>query len=422
MQSTSTAESSVPREPPSAGDIAPPDEAASGRDPLVPYFREIAGFEVMSREAEQEAAGRIAQLRRSFWLAALAYPPFIDGICTLVPQVLPACPEAPLAELRRAARALRDRELIAHQRAFEAAREQLAATLVEADLDGLLADRLVADLIGLEAGASEGLSMRLKLPPRGSLVFLGYLNGVRAEHQALAAAKAAFVTANLRLVVAIARRFGTLRMSLQDLIQDGNLGLLKAVERFDPRKGFRFSTYASWWIRHAIGRAIADKGRAVRLPVHMIEAHNKVRRARAEFELREGRTPSDAELAIRTGISIERLQRMHTSLVEQPISLDQPLTSGADVNLVDALPDPDALVGLEALDHGRLVAQLHDALDGLPAIEADILRRRMGLGDAQAMTLKQIGERYSLSRERIRQLQELALQRLRGEFKRRALL
>ncbi|HEY0138641.1 MAG TPA: sigma-70 family RNA polymerase sigma factor, partial [Nannocystis sp.] len=270
-----------PAEPAPAGSARDSrDEVSSARDPLGPYFRDIASFDVMGREAELEAATRIVHLRRSFWRNALAYPPFIEGICDLLPQLLTDLPAEPVAEMKRAARALRDRDLVVNQKAYEAAREQLTAVLTELDLAGNASDRIVADLLSIESGANESLGLKVKLPPRGSGPFLAYLASVRAEHHALATAKSTFLTANLRLVVAIARRFGTLRMPLQDLIQEGNLGLIKAIERFDHRRGFRFSTYASWWIRHAIGRAIAEKGRAVRLPVHMLEAYNKVRKAR----------------------------------------------------------------------------------------------------------------------------------------------
>ena len=330
--------------------------------------------------------------------------------------------------MKRAARNLRDRDLVANQKAYEAAREQLTTTLTELDLAGLGSDRIVADLLTIEAGSNESLGLKVKLPPRGSGPFLSYLASVRADHHALATAKSTFLTANLRLVVAIARRFGTLRMPLQDLIQEGNLGLIKAIERFDHRKGFRFSTYASWWIRHAIGRAIAEKGRAVRLPVHMLEAYNKVRKARREYEAQQGEPPTDEQLAAITGVSVERLDRMHTALLDNPVSLDQPMGGGSggsgnsNLTLVDALSDPDAELPAELLDHAHLLTQLREALGGLPAMEADILRKRMGMDDQEARTLKEIGDLYSLSRERIRQLQEVALNHLRAEFRRRALL
>jgi RNA polymerase primary sigma factor len=402
------------------------DEVSSARDPLGPYFRDIASYDVMGREAELAAATRIVHLRRSFWRNALAYPPFIDGICDLLPQLLTELPAEPVAEMKRAARALRDRDLVVNQKAYEAAREQLTAVLTELDLAGNASDRIVADLLSIESGANESLGLKVKLPPRGSGPFLAYLASVRAEHHALATARSAFLTANLRLVVSIARRFGTLRMPLQDLIQEGNLGLIKAIERFDHRRGFRFSTYASWWIRHAIGRAIAEKGRAVRLPVHMLEAYNKVRKARREYEAQHGEPPTDVQLAEITGVSVERLDRMNCALLDNPVSLDQPMgggnSDGPGLSLADALTDPDAELPADLLDQAHLLSQLRESLAALPAMEADILRKRMGLDDEEALTLKEIGDQYSLSRERIRQLQEVALNHLRAEFRRRALL
>jgi len=425
VPSLPTAPLAVPAIPEPATAEPPPDsrnDVSSARDPLGPYFRDIASFDVMSRETELEAATRIVQLRRSFWRNALGYPPFIDGICDLIPQLLPDLPPEPVAEMKRVARNLRDRDLVVHQKAYEAARELLTAALTELDLAGLASDRIVADLISIESGSNETVGLKVKLPPRGSGPFLAYLASVRADHHALATAKSAFLTANLRLVVAIARRFGTLRMPLQDLIQEGNLGLIKAIERFDHRRGFRFSTYASWWIRHAIGRAIAEKGRAVRLPVHMLEAYNKVRKARCDFEAQQGHAPTNEQLAALTGVSVERLDRMHSALLDNPVSLDQPMTGTTDLNLIDALTDPDAELPAELLDQAHLLAQLREALSALPAMEADILRKRMGMDDQEARTLKEIGDLYSLSRERIRQLQEVALNHLRAEFRRRALL
>ena len=211
-------------------------------------------------------------------------------------------------------------------------------------------------------------------------------------------------------------------MPLQDLIQEGNIGLLKAVDRFDHRKGFRFSTYGTWWIRHAISRSIADKARAVRLPVHMIDAYNKVCRVRRDFETTHGRRPDDHEIAAATGVSIERLQRMAYSLVENPVSLDQPLSDDSGLTLLDAIEDPNTTAPADVMDNDLLMGNLREVFETLSPMEADILRKRMGLDDQQEMTLKEIGARYSLSRERIRQVQEQALAKLRGEFKRRALL
>ena len=394
----------------------PRQPARTRRDPathdnpgsLTPYFHDLGALDLMTRDEELAAAVRIASLRQTYWRSILSYPPFIAGICELAREVLPAdiCPADALGAMHRASRALRDRDLLVHRKAYDTARERLTLALAEADVDGIVSDRVLADLGSVEAGHNEGLSIKVKLPRRGSLPFIAYVTAARANHHALWSVKNAFVKANLRLVVTIARRFNHGRLPLQDLIQEGNIGLLKAVDRFDHRKGFRFSTYGSWWIRHAISRSIADKARAVRLPVHMIDAYNKVCRARRDFETQHGRKPDEAELVTLTGVSAERLQRMNYSLVENPVSLDQPLSGDTGLTLLDAVEDTQTLEAAVIMDHELLMSNLREVFTALSPMEADILRKRMGMGDEQELTLKEIGERYSLSRERIRQLQE----------------
>ena len=407
---------------PLAAPDLPPDADHEGF--LSPYFREMAAVDVMTRDEELAAAVRIATLRRAYWLALLAYPSFIPGIVGLARELLDASaqPTAAMDEMLRASRALRDRDLVTHQKAYEAARTALAEALGYADVDGVVSDRILADLTAIEAGSDAPLSMKVKLPRRGSQPFLAYVARVRSNHQALWTAKSEFVRANLRLVVTLARRFNHGRMPFQDLIQEGNIGLMKAVDRFDHRKGFRFSTYGSWWIRHAISRAIADKARAVRLPVHMLDAHNKVRKAQRAFEAEHGRRPTDAEVAALTGVSVERIARMRWSLVENPLSLDQPVAEDRDTTLLDNLEDESLVETADLIENQLLHETLREAFAALPPMEADILRKRMGMDDEQEMTLKEIGERYSLSRERIRQIQEQALGKLRRELRRRELM
>ncbi|MBA3548729.1 MAG: sigma-70 family RNA polymerase sigma factor [Nannocystis sp.] len=392
--------------------------------PLALYFREIARAEIMSREQECTLAARIEERRRSLWRATFSYPPFVAGICELAREVLPAaaCPGAALDAMSVAARKLRDRDLVTHRQQYEHARRTVTDAFAGADVDNLVADRVLADLVSIEGGQQGGLSLKVKLPPRGSLPFLRYVHGVRREYHAFWAARAEFVQANLRLVVTIARRYSRGRMALPDLIQEGNLGLMKAVNRFDPRKGCRFSTYGSWWIRHAVTRAIADKGRTVRLPVHMIDAHGKVLRARRQFEARHGRPASEAEVAESCGVSPERLARMRVSLLEAPASFDQRLSGDTDLTLLDVMEDTTTTPAPEAMDHELQMEHLDELFATLPPFEAEILRKRMGMNDGAEMTLKEIGHHYGLSRERIRQLQEQALARLRAEFDRRGLL
>jgi len=391
--------------------------------PLSAYFRELSHTETMTREQEFVLATRIRDLRRNVWRAALNYPPFIAGIGTLAREVLGAdsCPVEALDAMTVAARKLRDRDLLIHRRAFEAAREALTVTMAESDIDGQVIERVLADLTGIEAGQSAGLSLKVKLPPRGSLPFVSYVASIKAHHHAFWTARTEFVKANLRLVVTIARRYNRGRMPLQDLVQEGNLGLMKAVDRFDPNKGYRFSTYGSWWIRHAVTRSIADKGRTVRLPVHMIDAYSKVLRARRQFETLHGRTASEPELAHACGVSPERLARMNVSLIAAPVSFDQKL-SGGDLTLLDAMEDTSEPPVPETLDQQLHMQHLHELFARLSPFEADILRRRVGLDDSPEMTLKEIGQHYGLSRERIRQLQEQALGKLRDEFRERGLM
>ncbi len=391
-------------------------------DPLELYFRDLANQTVMSRESEQAVTCQIAELRVRLWRTIFGYPPFVAGICEVIAATLgELAPTELLAATQQTARELRDRDLVRHRQAFAQARDQLATTLAELDRENSASDRIVADLVAVTTAGTCTASLAVKLPPRGSQPFLAYVNAVQSDHAVLTTARVAFITANLRLVVAIARRYAGHQRWFPDLIQEGNLGLMKAVERFDHRKGFRFSTYATWWIRHAITRAIAAKVRAVRLPTHILEADKKLRRAQREFQVRHGRMPTEHELVGITGLSIERLQRLQRTVIETPLSLDQPLTDVDGMPLIDRLADPSMPTPTEVIERDQLYRELHALLAELPPIEADILRRRMGFDEETPLTLQQLGERHSLSRERIRQLQELALTRLRREIQRRAL-
>lgn len=395
-----------------------------GDTTLGTYFKEMSNLDIMSPEQELATAMQIAGLRRDYWLQILSYPPFMDGIVAFLEEQVDAeeVPPAPIQSLRQSARALRDRETRTNRDTYEADREALATLLTFSDTDSIVADRILADLETLDAGHKEGLSMALRPPRRGSQPFKDYVQAVRRSAVFLRTAKNGFVKANLRLVVSIARRFNHGRMPLQDLIQEGNIGLMKAVDRFDHRKGFRFSTYGSWWIRHAISRAIADKGRAVRLPVHMIDAYHKVSRARRELETLQGREPTADEIAAHTGMAASKIEKMDTLLLEQPISLDRPVSEDDGRRVIDMLEDESVALPGEGLEADALSEQVRQVITALRPIEADILRKRFGLESDNELTLKEIGEQYSLSRERIRQLQEQALGKIRRELRRRDMI
>jgi RNA polymerase primary sigma factor len=229
--------------------------------------------------------------------------------------------------------------------------------------------------------------------------------------------KHAFIRANLRLVVSIARRYDKGQMPLIDLVQEGNLGLIKAVERFDYKRGFRFNTYASWWIRHAIGRALADKGQAVRVPVHALDAQQRLGRAVDAITLRLGRTPTEEELVEETGINSRKLKKVQKHKLALIASLDKEISSADNRKYIDLLADESMKNPFESALLSSWEENMNSVLEILSPIERTIVKWRYGLdNDGEEMTLKEIGNHYNLSRERIRQIQEQALKKIRRKL------
>ena len=297
---------------------------------LTLYFRDMQELHVLQPEEEFKSAREIEALELVLWAELLAFAPalpaVLDAIDLAVPDVAEVKAVRKVAALGRA--------LTAGKLAKVAARA--ATALREVDADRLFVDAALGAVDRLERSVRPA-----DKAVRASRGFVDWLRRVEVAARGAHDARNSFVKANLRLVISIARRFNHGRMSLADLIQEGNLGLMKAVERYDYRRGFRFSTYASWWIRHAISRALADKGREVRLPVHMIDAQHRLTKAKRALTGELGREPTVEELAIALQMPLDKVEKMRTWVLEQSVPLDGPTGDADGRVLAEVLEDPD---------------------------------------------------------------------------------
>jgi RNA polymerase primary sigma factor len=422
------------------------DGSASSRDPLRAYFRQIGLVPLLTREGEIDIAKRIETAEHSVLRAILRCPSGLkeldrleaalrDGTTRMKDATRNTGDEAPDWEAREQRRVLRLLATVIRLAGREggvgtraAARRSRGQAVPSDDgeskmLQALAEIRLTGEVItGIVARLHERIreqeSARGEGKPFGD-VERRELRDLRAACTNIAGAerlvrkaRAELVQANLRLVVMIARRHANRGLMLVDLIQEGNIGLMRAAEKFEYQRGYKFSTYAVWWVRQAIARAIADQSQTIRTPVHMFELIGKVVRASRSFVQEYGREPTAKEIAAKLEV---RVAQVTTALrcVRQPISLETPLGGDETTRLGDMLHDQSAVSPLDAVICARLSEQALHLLDTLTAREREILRLRFGMDGACEHTLEEVGNRFSLTRERIRQIEARALRRLR---------
>ena len=297
----------------------------------------------------------------------------------------------------------------------------------DVDIDNMIAEEEEVDMENIDLSVPEGVS--IEDPVRMYLKEIGKVPLLSAEREIELAkrmeegdedAKKELAEANLRLVVSIAKRYVGRGMLFLDLIQEGNLGLIKAVEKFDYHKGYKFSTYATWWIRQAITRALADQARTIRIPVHMVETINKLIRVSRQLLQELGREPLPEEIAKELDMPVERVREI-LKISQEPVSLETPIGEEEDSHLGDFIQDDNVPVPAEAAAQTLLKEQLDEVLDTLTEREQKVLRLRFGMNDGRARTLEEVGKEFDVTRERIRQIEAKALRKLRHPSRSRKL-
>jgi RNA polymerase primary sigma factor len=412
------------------------EPAVHEEDPVRLYFHEMGKVRLLTARQEVEIGQRIEASQKELRRALAAVPMALRRLLELGEQIrkgevgadevilLPEGGEVggkevkhlqlALARIRRLdgeiarLRASLERRVSAATRTnyvkwIAANRHAIQDVVAELSLSPALVDRLVIEVReaagrrGADTGATPA-ELRERLAE------------IDRHDARVRQAKRELIEANLRLVVSIAKRYVRSGVPLLDLVQEGNLGLLKAVDRFQYRRGFKFSTYATWWIRQAITRAIADRGRTIRIPVHMVEALNKISRVSRSMTTELGREPTAEELARRTHMPAKKIRGILDS-ARHPLSLEMPV--GEDSSLGELLRDTSMSSPTDELLTQDLSDQVERALDGLTQRERDVLRLRFGIGAEGGLTLEEVGERFALTRERIRQIEAQALRKLR---------
>ncbi|WP_437986100.1 sigma-70 family RNA polymerase sigma factor [Sorangium sp. So ce117] len=419
------------RPPPSSRRGAPASRRAApsarpSEDVAAVYLQEISASAPLSREIEVELGRRIESAERTMIEAWVASPVALRALAALADDVRAGRVDmsdlllnADGGDAPSDATSVRMARLLGLARSLaEAGRTEASGQRARAALSAGLSDVRLGPLV--EERIERALSAAIPAVDRlGRQAIEGTLSAMRAARREAAEARAEMVRANLRLVAAAARQLRHRGVPLLDLIQEGNLGLIRAAEKFDYRRGYRFSTYAMWWIKQALSRALLYQGQVIRVPVHIAETRRRALQARRELEQEHAREAAPEEVAERSGLSMEKLQTLR-EMALPPVYLDAPVGDDDGARQGDFFASEGAAPD-ELLVHRRLHAQVSALLESLTPRERDVLRLRFGLDGGQPHTLAEIGGMFSVSRERVRQIEESALSKLRTLSRRQAL-
>ncbi len=391
--------------------VTTPVTAAERADVLGTYFRDVSEHQLLGPDDEIRLAQAIEAADVYAWEQILSYAPTVEHVVTVVGSAMEnSLPE--FRSIKKAALEARKTRTKATRLRLAALAHKSATRLRVLDLDRTFRELVVAELLRIQRGQANARALSFVPKSRG---FREYIARVTAAERAAAAQRTEFVSANLRLVVMVARKYRHIGMPLEDLIQEGNIGLMKAVDRYDYRRGYRFSTYATWWIRHAVGRALAQKGRTVRLPVHLLDAKQRISRVRRELSASLGRTPTTLEVAKAADLSAAKVKNIEEQVPSRAVSLDQPVGDDDGTARIDIFEDPtdEPTTPFDTVVAKTSAAVVHKLMRDLKPIEVDVLKKRFGLINDSELTLQEIANEYGLSRERIRQIQAEALEKLR---------